>query len=168
MEPPLERADEPATYLVTHYVAKYSMDAPTRARTYAVLDASGACEGVGEAVHVQPRARRALCAVRAACCSECNEYGPEARKRELAADALFLFDMFLKPVEGTAPWGHSGGVVLEVQRSERGALVLVSKCRLHKLELYLFHNMDCPCLGFAYRGPTDFLKRTALIGSGWC
>ena len=127
------------------------MDAPTRARTWAVLEASAL---------VRPRERRARCAVGAACCSECSEYGPVARRRELAADALALFDMFLEPVEGTAPWGHSGGVELELDRSERGAPVLVSKCRLHKLELYVFHNMECPCIGFCYRGPTNFLPQT--------
>jgi hypothetical protein len=160
----MEPAPEAATYLVTHYVAKYSMDAPTRTRACAVLQASGACEGFGNAAEVQPRVQRVLCVVRAACCPECAEYGQEARRRELAADALFLFDTFLEPVEGTAPWGYSGGVELELGLAERGALVLVSKCRLHKLELYLFHNMHGACVGFFYRGPTNFL---AVDSTAW-
>jgi hypothetical protein len=150
-------AAEGATYLFTHYVPASSIDAATQVRVNLLLDASVTLNSIVEGA--AGRVQRVLGAICGDYCPDCAKYGPDTRRRQLAADALFLFDTFLEPVEGTAPWGDS--VQLELTRAERGDLVLVSKCRLHILEVWVFHNMDMACVGFVYSGPTDFFQRSS-------
>ena len=150
----LEVIAEVPTFLVTHYVSKSTMDNEERLRTRQLLDESGADIPVREPA----RMSRILCAVCSDCCPDCAEHGPSARLRKLAMDARFVFDTFLEPVDKTARWDE---VELQITRRQHAALTLASTCRQHTLELWLFHNMESCCLGFVYRGPTDFMVRSS-------
>jgi hypothetical protein len=77
-------------------------------------------------------------------------------RRELAEDALWLVNALLQPVDGTAPWDH---VELELTCNNDCSMVFVSNCRLHTIELLLFHDLENACIGVVYRGPTDFTER---------
>ncbi len=150
----LEVIAEGSTFLVTHYVPKSTMELEDQLRTRQLLDESGADSPVREPA----RLCRVLCSVCSDCCPDCAEYGPPARLRKLAVDARRLFDTFLEPVDTTARWDE---VELEITRRQHAALTLASTCRQHTLELWMFHNMDSCCLGFVYRGPTDFIVRSS-------
>ena len=155
----LEVVHEETHFLVTHYVPKSVMDAELRVRMHQLYEDSQHYDNTTATTATAAaslRVQRLLCAVCADCCSDCAENGIEWRKRQLATDARYLFDAFLEPIEGTAKWRD---VQLELMRHERGALVLVSTCRQHTLELWMFHNMESACLGFVYRGPTDFNEK---------
>jgi hypothetical protein len=138
LEPELEPVAEQPTYLVTHYMPKSSMDVPKQQRARRLLDASGRVEECAT--------------VRCGACFDCGQHG----RQDLAADALWLFNSFLQPLDGTAPWAP---VQFELTRAEHGALVFVSQCRAHTLDVCMFSNIDSACLGFVYRGPTDFAER---------
>jgi len=148
----LEAVPEVPTFLVTHYVPQSAMDHEERLCTRQILEDSGADSTVPEPA----RLSRVLCSVCSDCCPDCAEYGPSARLRKLAKDAQNLFDKFLEPVADDESW-HK--VELQVTRRELAGLILVSTCRKHTLELWLFHNMESCCLGFVYSGPTDFIVR---------
>lgn len=152
----LQAVPEVPNFLVTHYVPQSAMEHEERLCTRQILEESGADSPVRQ----QARVSRILCAVCSDCCSDCAEYGPPARLRKLAMDARFLFDKFLEPVDTTARWDE---VQLEITRRQHAALTLASTCRQHTLELWLFHNMDSCCLGFVYRGPTDFIVRPRCV-----
>jgi hypothetical protein len=152
----LEAVPEVPTFLVTHYVPQSAMDHDERLCTRQILEESSADSPVREPA----RLSRVLCAVCSDCCPDCAEYGPAARLRNLAMEAQNLFNQFLEPVADDESW-HT--VELEVTRREPAALILVSTCRQHTLELWLFHNMDSCCLGFVYRGPTDFIVRPRCV-----
>ena len=149
----LEVIAEVPTFLVTHYVSNSTMDNQEKLRTRQLLDESDADIPVCE----QARMSRILCAV---CSDCCPAQGPSARLRKLAMDARFLFDTFLEPVDKTARWDE---VELQITRRQHAALTLASTCRQHTLELWLFHNMESCCLGFVYRGPTDFMVRPRCV-----
>jgi hypothetical protein len=147
----LQAVEESGTYLVTHYAAANCMDAHTRALMQALLEGSGNSNAA-----LPARSNKVLCAVCASCCSDCAELGPETREKQLASDALNLFNCFLEPVEGTAPWDC---VEMWLVRAEARALVLMSECQQHKMEMWMFHNIDSACVGFVYKGATDFVQR---------
>ncbi len=153
----LKPVEEVPRYLVTHYVPKNWMDHEARVRTRQILDESGASF---DAEYEAGRVRTFLCAACSNCCSDCAESGPAARKQALADNVRFLFDQFLEPVDGTAAWDS---VKLEILRMDHAAVTLVSECREHTLETWLFHNMESCCIGFVYKGPTDFIVRPQLL-----
>ena len=97
----------------------------------------------------------ALCSLRRLLPGLCGVWA-RSEERKLATDEQLLFDKFLEPVDGTTVWDS---VELEVTRRQHAALNLSSKCRQHTLEIWMFHNMDSCCLGFVYRGQTDFIIR---------
>ena len=147
----LQPVKESSTYLVTHYAAANCMDASTRALMQALLESSGNSDA-----ELPARSNKVLCAVCASCCSDCAAFGPEAREKQLASDALNLFNCFLEPVEDTSPWDC---VEMRLVRAEHRALVLLSECQQHKMEVWMFHNIDSACVGFVYKGATDFVQR---------
>jgi hypothetical protein len=92
------------------------------------------------------------------CCSPSCSPLRSASKTQLAADALALFNALALLLEDAAeaPWP---AVELELARCADCALVLVSTCRAHTLELLVFDDTDSVCIGFVYRGPASFSFR---------
>jgi hypothetical protein len=138
--PALEPVQEATAYLVTHYAPISAMDAPAQRRVRSLVEA---------------HSRLNECtAVSCGACFDCST----AMRHELAEHALWLINALLQPVDGTAPWDH---MELELSRNNDCSMVFVSVCRLHTIELLLFHNLEHDCVGVVYCGPTDFAERDA-------
>jgi hypothetical protein len=136
--PALEPVPEATTYLVTHYAPLTCMPAQAQQRARSLLEA---------------QSRLHECAsVSCGSCFDCSH----TMRRELAEDALWLFNALLQPVDGTAPWDD---IELQLTRNHDCSMVFVSTCRLHTVELLLFHDLENACIGVVYRGPTDFTER---------
>jgi hypothetical protein len=158
----LDVVHENTMYLVTHYVPERGLDAELRVHMRQLHEVSVDLIDKNATEEKKAVTARVLCAVCGNCCSYCAGYGLDSRRQELAANALYLFDEFLMPVEGTAQWQTD--VQLQLVRHERGTtLVLVSACRQHTLEIWMFHNMESACLGFVYPWPTDFTDKCSAV-----
>jgi hypothetical protein len=136
--PALQPVPEAPAYLVTHYAAISGMPAPAQRRVRSLVEA---------------QSRLHECA--AVACSSCFDCSHTMR-RELGEEALWLFNTILEPVDGTAPWDN---IELQLQRNNDCTMLFVSTCRVHTIELLLFHNLEDACIGVVYRGPTDFAER---------
>jgi hypothetical protein len=136
--PALQPVPEVPVYLVTHYAPISAMQAPAQRRVRSLVEA---------------QSRLNECA--AVACGSCFDCSHTMR-RELAEEALWLVNTILQPVDGTAPWDD---IELQLQRNNDCTMLFVSTCRLHTVELLLFHNLEDACIGVVYRGPTDFAER---------
>ena len=124
--------------LVTHYAPLVCMPPQAQQRARSLIEAQ--CR-LTECTNVSCGA-----------CFDCSH----TMRRELAEEALWLINGLLQPVDGTAPWDD---IELELTRNNDCSMVFVSTCRLHTVELLLFHNLEDACVGVVYRGPTDFAER---------
>jgi hypothetical protein len=136
--PPLQPVPEAPAYLVTHYAPIIGMPAQAQQRARSLVEA-------------QSRLNECA-AVACGACFDCSH----TMRRELAEDALRLINGLLQPVDGTAPWDD---IELELTRNNDCSMLFVSTCRVHTVELLLFHNLEAACVGVVYRGPTDFAER---------
>jgi hypothetical protein len=136
--PALQPVPEATAYFVTHYAPLTCMPAQAQQRARSLIEA---------------QCRLTECtSVSCASCFDCSH----TMRSELAEHALWLVNSILQPVDGTAPWDD---IELQLQRNNDCTMLFVSTCRLHTVELLLFHDLENACIGVVYRGPTDFTER---------
>jgi hypothetical protein len=136
--PALQLVPEVPVYLVTNYAPISAMQAPALRRVRSLVEA-------------QSRLHECT-SVSCGACFDCSH----TMRRELGDEALWLVNAILQPVDGTAPWDD---IELELTRNTDCTMLFVSTCRLHTVELLLFHDLENACIGVVYRGPTDFTER---------